>query len=95
MKINNKDLKNLYKEHTIETVSSSRKKCPSTEEIIQLARSKLSSKHKSKIADHASNCFHCSQKLKYILQTLNQENILITDIDHILRSENGIPSIKR
>ena len=87
MKINNKDLKNLYKAYIIENAPLSRQNCPPTKEIISLFRSKLSEKQKSKIIDHIANCYFCSQEFEFILQTLRQEKKLRDEIRKLLLSK--------
>lgn len=95
MKINNKDLKNLYKAYLMENSSLFRKNCPSTKNIINLFRSKLSEKQISKLIDHITNCYHCSQEFEFILQTLRQEKRLRNEIKDMLLSKKEDASIKQ
>ena len=95
MKINNKDLKNLYKAYIMENIPLSQKNCPPTKEIINLFRSKLSEKQKSKIIDHITSCYFCSQEFEFILQTLRQENKLKDEIRRLLFSKKEAPPIKQ
>lgn len=95
MKINNKDLKDLYKAYIMENAPLSRKNCPQTKEIINLFRSKLSEKQKSKTIDHITNCYFCSQEFEFILQTLRQEKKLRDEIRRLLLSKKEAPLNKQ
>lgn len=95
MKINNEDLKNLYKAYIMENVPLSRKNCPQTKEIINLFKSKLSERQKSKIIDHITNCYFCSQEFEFILQTLRQEKKLRDEIRRLILSKKETPLDKR
>jgi len=91
MKIKNKDLKKLYKAYLIENAPISRKNCPNTKDIINLLRAKLSEKQKSKIIDHITSCYFCSQEFEFILQTLRQEKKLKNEIENLNLNEKRIP----
>lgn len=87
MKINNDDLKKLYKLYIIETTPPSRKKCPPIIEIINLFRSKLSERQEILIIDHVSSCYYCLQEFEFILKTLRIDKKLNTDVGNLLRKE--------
>lgn len=90
MKINSKDLKLLYSAHLIENTPPSRKNCPLTKEIIDLFRSKLSKKKKSKIIDHVTECYFCYKEFQSILEILREESKLIGAIEELAIKSNQI-----
>ncbi|MFW6173478.1 MAG: hypothetical protein ACOC5T_07030 [Elusimicrobiota bacterium] len=87
MKINNKDLKKLYRAHIMESIPIYRKNCPPSNKIIDLFRSKLSEKQKSKIIDHISCCCFCSKEFEFILETLRARNKFTNQIGELLLSK--------
>lgn len=95
MKINNEDLKKLYRSYMIDNIPHSRKKCPSTKNIINLFRLKLSEKKKSQIIDHVSQCYYCYQEFEFILHTLREEKKLQHDFGDLLHKKNkGYAALK-
>lgn len=94
MKINNKDLKNLYKAYLLEKAPLSRKNCPSTKDIIGSLRAKLTEKQKSIIIDHITRCYFCSQEFEFILQTLRQEKKLKNEIKILTSNKKSTPLIE-
>ena len=95
MKINNEDLKELYKAYIKEKSSYSRKDCPSPKETILFSRSKSSEKKKKRIMDHIINCYYCAQEFEFILETLRYENILNQEIGKRLVSKNETNELKK
>lgn len=95
MKISTRDLKKLYRAHIAENAPASRKNCPPTKKFINLFKSKLSEKQKTKIIDHISNCYFCSQEFEFILQTLRQEKKLEDEIGSLLHSKKARTPIKQ
>lgn len=73
MKLNNSSLRQLYLSNLNENILSSRTECPSPKELLRLFRAKKSEKKKSRILDHITNCYHCAQEFKFILQVLRYE----------------------
>lgn len=93
MKINNKDLKDLYRSYIIDNTPPNRKNCPPTKEIINLF-GKTSKKQKLRIIDHISSCYLCLQEFEFILKTLRIEKKLSADIGNLLRKEQDYLLIK-
>ena len=84
MKINNKELKILYKVHLAEKKPLSRKDCPSPKEIIKFVRFETSNKKKEKILDHLLNCSFCAKEFEFILEILRYEKKLNQEIDKFM-----------
>jgi len=59
MKINNEDLKNLYKSFIAGQISKGKEICLDSEEIIEFFFKKTSKRKKSKIINHVTHCFLC------------------------------------
>ena len=95
MKINNKDLKKLYKAYLMENAPPTRKNCLSTKDIIDLLRAKLSEKQKSKIIGHVTSCYFCSQEFEFILQTLRQEIKLKNEIEFLTMHKKRSPLLQK
>jgi len=95
MKIKDKDLKILYKAHTITKSSPTREDCPSPEEFLHFFRSKKSKKTSAEIIDHLSKCYYCLQEFKLVSETLVQEEELNQEIKKILDLDNSRSDAKK
>jgi len=95
MKINNEDLRKLYKAHIMENIPHSRKSCPPSKEIMSFFRPKASEKQRSKIIDHITKCSSCAQEFEFMLQIQREETKLIEGIGKLLQSKENIAAIKK
>ncbi len=83
-KSGNLDLKRLYKKFLEGKVCQSHSACPPPEWLVKFFRFKLSRGKKRRLIDHISQCPHCSQEFKFMLEIFRQEKIFIKDIENIL-----------
>jgi len=60
--------------------------CPSNEDLVTWARSKLPKKEKNRITDHIVNCCHCAQKVHELLDRIRKENGIIYEIKKYIDS---------
>lgn len=95
MKIKDKDLKILYKAHTITKSSPAREDCPSPEEFLHFFRSKKSKKTSAEIINHLSKCYYCLKEFKLVSETLIQEEELNQEIKKILDLDNSRSDAKK
>lgn len=86
MKIKHKDLQNIYKTYLLEKTPSSRKNCPSPEDILDFLRKKLSKNKTTKLLNHIANCYYCAQELDYAKNILKYENKLNEEISQVIQS---------
>lgn len=87
MKINNKDLQFIYKDHIIEEAPLLQKVCPNPKELIKFFRAKLSKRRVDKILDHITNCPYCAKEVESILLILREEKKLIEETGKIVQFE--------
>jgi len=87
MEIDDKDLQRSYREYVMGKIPSTRKNCPSTKEIINFFKTKLSEKHKTEIVDHITNCSYCLKEFDFILQTLRYEETLCKEVRNYILSK--------
>jgi len=86
MKIKHKDLQNIYKTYLLEKTPSSRKNCPSPEDILDFLRKKLSKNKTTKLLNHITNCYYCAQELEYAKNILKYESKLNEEISQMIQS---------
>lgn len=94
MKMNQEDLKRIYKNSVIEKVPKSRKNCLTPEEIVNFFISKVSYKQKTKIIDHISHCSYCYQEFEFTIQTLRGKKKLIEEIGNVLQANRAVSTPK-
>jgi hypothetical protein len=95
MKINNKDMQFLYKDHIMEHVPFPQKACPNPKELVNFFRTKLSKRRANKIIDHIMNCCHCAQEFEYILSILREEKVFVEKINKIIQFDTAKKALKK
>ena len=93
MKINHKDIKELYISYLDYRPPISRSECPSPQDITACLRGKRSRKRRNQIIDHVFQCVYCHKEFEFALQTIREEGILIHDLDKIIQENR--PSKKK
>jgi hypothetical protein len=89
MKINRKDLKELYRDYLEDNPPVSRAKCPSPQDITACIRGKGSKKTRAQIIDHIFQCGYCREEFHFILETIREEKNFIHDLSTIIQ-ERGL-----
>jgi len=73
MKLNNRNLRELYQADIEDKIPLTRKFCPSPRGMLLLFRSKKSEEKKTKIVDHITKCYYCSKEFEFITEALRYE----------------------
>ena len=79
MNINISNLKKEYISYRCQKTDYSRKTCLSPDNLVLLARGKLSDKEKENNLEHISDCIFCSREIKEILRILKYEKQAINE----------------
>jgi hypothetical protein len=87
MKIDDKDLKALYRAQVESQRPSSRRDCPSAKELLGLLRSQLSEEQATVTIDHLSRCGGCAGEFRFLSEVLRSEKALTQDIGQWLPGE--------
>jgi hypothetical protein len=88
MKINNSDLRKIYRAYVQDRIPLSREKCPSPEKLFSSFMS-LGSSHKiGKIIDHITICAYCAQEFNFFLEIFREEQRLVEEIDRLLQQKD-------
>ncbi len=89
MKINDDDLKKIYKSYVLTRTPLSRQACPSSEQILKIFMDSGIKTEKERIVDHISNCSSCVQEFDAFLEIARHEEKLTREIEELLRDEAG------
>jgi hypothetical protein len=73
MKLNIRDLREVYKAGIKDKIPQTRTSCPSPKKMLHIFRGNIRQKKKIKIVDHITNCYYCSQEFEFIVQALRYE----------------------
>lgn len=94
MKINNDDLRQLFKSYIRDKIPKSEETCPSPEIISSLFFQASAEKQKTEIIDHISQCSRCLEVFEFCLEMRRGENWLNTEIDtHLKLAKKKRPPI--
>lgn len=85
MKINNEELRKIFKSYILENSSITSQACPPSEEIADLFSSPGCGKKKEHIIDHIVNCPFCLQEFDAFLQISRREKNLMEEIDIVFQ----------
>lgn len=89
MRINDDDLKRIFKSYILTRTPLSRQACPSSEEISNIFIDSGLKAEKEKIIDHVTNCSYCVQEFDVLLEIFRQEKKLVEEINLFLKNEEG------
>ncbi|MDH5413659.1 MAG: hypothetical protein OEW87_05940 [Flavobacteriaceae bacterium] len=95
MKINLKELQNIYSAYISEKIPISRKNCPPLRKIISSFKKGTSEKQKTKLLDHVTNCYFCAREFQLILNILRNEKKLKSELKTLLFPKNSNLSINK
>ena len=87
MKINRKDLKELYMDYLEDKPSVPRTKCPSPQDITACLRGGSSVNKRNRIIDHVFQCAFCHKEFELILELVREEKKLIHDLNTIIQEK--------
>jgi len=87
MKINRKDLKELYMDYLEDKPSVPRAKCPSPQDITACLRGGSSVNKRNRIIDHVFQCADCHKEFELILELVREEKSLIHDLNTIIQEK--------
>ncbi len=76
MKLNSRELREVYQADIKDKIPRTRKSCPSSKTMLHLFRRRESEKQKTKIVNHITNCYYCSQEFEFIIEALRYEKEL-------------------
>jgi len=93
MKINDDDLKRLFRSSIKDRMSPSRQACPDPELISDLFFQPVGEKQKKCLMDHISECSHCLEVFDLCLNLSRSENWLVKEIQARTSEESGSVSI--
>jgi len=88
MKINDEELREIFKSYILTKPSLTSQACPPSEEIAALFSFPGCGVKKEHIIDHIINCPSCIQEFDAFLQISRQEKKLIEEIDMLFRKGN-------
>jgi hypothetical protein len=91
MKINQSDLKKIYMNYLRDPRVASSELCPSNENLLLWARSKLPKREKNKITDHLVKCYDCAQEVQWLLDRIRKENGTIYEIKNYIDANYAEP----
>jgi len=80
MKIDDEDLRRLFRAPFPVECPELRKQCPAKKDIVAFFRPRISRKRKYRIIDHISSCALCSEEFAFLLQIHRQQEKLIRNI---------------
>ena len=92
MKIKQSYLKEVIADFLHNKRAESGESCPSNEDLVSWARSKLPKREKKRITDHIVNCFHCVQKVQELLERIRKEDGIIYEIKKCIDANYPEPS---
>ncbi len=95
MRINDDNLKSIYKSYILTRTPLSRQACPSSEEISNIFIESELEAEKEKIIDHITNCSFCVQEFEVFLEIFRQEQKLMKEINLFLKNESGPSSVSK
>ncbi len=98
MRINDENLKDIYKSYVLTRTPLSRQACPSSEEIANLFIEAGLKAEKERIIDHITNCSFCVQEFDAFLQISRQEQKLAEEINLFLKNKgepSPVPKMKK
>lgn len=95
MKINHSELKSIYQRHIKDKKFSSRKNCPSIDEIINLIRSELPRHRKNILLNHIQECPSCIKEAQAIIKILKEEKKFIEKIRELPEYQKNRIKIKK
>lgn len=88
MKINNDDLRIIYRAYIQDRIPLSREKCPSPEKLLRFFVSSGSHHEKGRIIDHITRCANCAQEFSLFLEIHREERQLLEEIDKVLQQND-------
>jgi hypothetical protein len=94
MKIDHRDLQELYQAYIKQKIPLTRDRCPDIEELVACFDSRKSNKRKAKTLDHVVNCADCFQEFDFICQTLSQEKKLEDEIEAVVQPRDRLTSTR-
>jgi hypothetical protein len=94
MKLNSRDLREVYQADIKDKIPKTRKFCSSPKIMLQLFRGKTSEDKKAKIVDHITNCYYCSQEFGFIVEALRYEKKMNTLAKEFIAKKGKNPSSK-
>jgi hypothetical protein len=89
MKINNKDIKELYRSYLEEKLPVSRTQCPSPQDITACLRGESSRKRRYQIIDHVLQCSYCHKEYEFALETIREERKFIHELGSIIQENRN------
>ncbi len=89
MKINNDELKSIYRTYLEENKPGQRNNCPSADDMLHLVRSKLSIRQKKQLLSHIKECTSCSNEVKILIGILKEEKNFINQISDLQDKNNS------
>jgi len=95
MKLNSRDLREVYQADIKDKIPQTRKFCPSPKEMLHLFRGKNSEKKKAKIVDHITNCYYCSQEFEFIVEALRYEEKMNNIAKEFIVQKEKNPALKQ
>ena len=84
LKINLKELRNIYSAYISKKIPISRKNCPPLRKIIFFFNKRTSEKQKTKLLAHITNCYFCAREFQLILNILRNEKKLKSELETLL-----------
>jgi hypothetical protein len=87
MKINRKDLKELYMDYLEDKSPVSKVKCPSSQDIAACLRGERSRNKKNQIIDHIFQCDYCHEEFELILESIREEKKFIHYLNTIIKEK--------
>jgi hypothetical protein len=91
MKINEADLKALYKSSIQRRMPQSRSDCPSIETISRLFLETASESEKAKVVDHITTCSLCHEEFELFFNISRDESRLFEELKKHLRPKKRFP----
>ncbi len=95
MKINNEELKKIYRSSIKHNIPISRKDCPSFKKMVKFFEKKLSKKQNTKIIDHITNCSYCMQEFEFIQKTFKLKKTLTKGMEKLFPVDKQKSASKR
>ena len=95
MKIDHRDLQQLYQAYIRQKIPATRDRCPDIEELVACFDPGKSNKGKAEVLDHIVNCANCFQEFDFIRQTLRAEEKLEDEIEAVVKTSDKLTSVRK
>jgi hypothetical protein len=96
MRLNTNDIRQIFISNIRDNIPTSRRKCPSPNEMLRFFRSKKLDKKKTRIIDHVTKCNDCAHEFEFVLKALRFENDMNNVAEKLIASkvsERQLPRI--